>query len=94
MTLSAQQQFIIGAMCIDENFREQLFAAGSVAPNERRIQILSLIQNYGAGKDVQVDPSVADNVMNIVASGSPCRDAAEDAFQSVKADVCPCWPCF
>ena len=94
MTLSGQHQFIIGAMCIDEQFREQLFAAGSLAPNERRNQILSLVQNYGSGKEVPIDPSVADNVMNVVAFGSPCRDAAAAAMQSVKADVCPCWPCF
>lgn len=94
MTLTGQQQFILGAMCIDVQFRNQLFAAGEAAPAARRSQILGLIQNYGAGKDVQIDESVAENVENVVASASPCRGAAEAAFQSVKADVCPCWPCF
>jgi hypothetical protein len=34
----------------------------------RRAQIGSLIQNYAAGSGVTIDDSVADNVMNVVAS--------------------------
>ena len=94
MTLTAQQQLIFGAMCMDDQFRAQLFAAGSAAPAERRAQIGSLIQNYGAGNGVTIDSSVADNVMNVVTSDSPCRLASESAFLTVKLVVCPCWPCF
>jgi hypothetical protein len=94
MTLTAQQQFVFGAMCMDEQFRNQLFAAGDAPPAERRVQISALIQSYGNGQGVEIDNSVADNVMNVVASASPCRQAAMTAFQEVKAEVCPCWPCF
>jgi hypothetical protein len=93
MTLTAQQQFILGAMCMNEQFRNQLFAAGNVAPPERRIQIAALIQAYATDKDVQIEDSVADNVENVVKSESTGRVAAQNALQSVKADVCPFWPC-
>lgn len=93
MTLTAQQQFILGAMCIDEPFRLQLFAAGGMPPAARRAQIATLIRDYAAGSDVQIDDSVTDNVMNVVKSESPCRLASQNACQSVKSAFCPCWPC-
>ena len=94
MTLTAQQQFIFGAMSMDDGFRDQLFAAGSAPPAQRRSQIVSLIQNYGVGGGVEIAESVADNVMNVVKSDSPCRLASQSAFLTVKLVVCPCWPCF
>ena len=94
MTLTAQQQFIFGAMCMDDGFRNQLFEAGSAPPAARRAQISSLIQNYAAGAGVTIEDPVADNVMNVVKSESPCRLASQSAFQTVKLVVCPCWPCF
>jgi len=94
MTLTAQQHCILGAMCIDETFRLQLFAAGEAPPAGRRTAIAALIQTYAGSNSVTIEDSVVDNVMNVVAQGSPCRDAAKDAFAQVKFDVCPCWPCF
>ena len=94
MTLTAQQQWIFGAMCMDETFRLQLFQAGEAPPAGRRAQIASLIQTYAAGNGVTIDDPVADNVMNVVKSDSPCRLASQSAFLTVKLVVCPCWPCF
>ena len=93
MTLTAQQQCIFGAMCMDEQFRLQLFAAGTAPPAERRSRIGALIQGYAAGNAVQIDDSVTDNVMNIVRSESPCRQEAMKSFQDAKDAACPCWPC-
>ncbi len=76
MTPMAQQQLIFGAMCMDDGFRNQLFDAGAAPPAGRRAQIASLIQNYAAGAGVTIDDSVADNVMNVVKSESPCRLAS------------------
>ena len=93
MTPMAQQQLIFGAMCMDDGFRNQLFDAGAAPPAGRRAQIASLIQNYAAGAGVTIDDSVADNVMNVVKSESPCRLASMRSFEDAKAAACPCWPC-
>ena len=40
MTLTAQQQFMFGAMCMDDGFRNQLFDAGAAlrrAPRSDRV---------------------------------------------------------
>jgi len=58
------------------------------------VDVSALIQGYAAGLAVTIDDSVADNVMNVVKSDSPCRLASHSAFLTVKLVVCPCWPCF
>ena len=90
MTLDAQQHMIIGALCVDEEFRSNVFEAGE---RNDRAAVSGWIQGYAGTNSVVVDESVVDNVMNVVRSTSPCRTAAASAFGGTKAAVCPCWPC-
>ena len=90
MTLDAQQHMILGALCVDEDFRINVFEAG--ARNDVAA-VREWIRGYGETNGITVDESVTGNVMNVVRSTSPCRTAAESAFGATKAAVCPCWPC-
>ena len=94
MTLTAQQSMIFGALCMDEEFRTDLFTPPPDGQGETPYQkVTRVVSSYARSNEVTIDPSVMQNVMNIVQSNSPCRGAALEAFRTAKASVCPCWPC-
>jgi hypothetical protein len=90
MNLEAQHHMIFGALCVDEDFRANVFEAGG---RNDKAAVRGWIHSYATTNGVDVDESVTDNVMNVVRSASPCRTAAEMAFAAAKAAACPCWPC-
>jgi hypothetical protein len=93
MTSPAQHYFIIGAMCIDEQFRNDLFAEGeaAVAPTSDE-RIAQLLKAYASKYEVVLDDDdLADNVASLVRG--PCRVATLEKLTALKAAACPCWPC-
>lgn len=94
MTVEAQQHMIFGAMCMDADFRNRLANApqGSL-PKDYYDSIERVIGDYASTNDVVVEPSVVQNVVNVLRGDSPCRSASLSAFAQAKASACPCWPC-
>jgi hypothetical protein len=90
MNVDGQKLMILGAMCIDEAFRNSLFAETLSAD-----QVSSLVNAYGkprnSGNDL--DPAVSGHVWNIVRAGAPCRVATKQAMEQLQLAACPCWPC-
>lgn len=94
MTVEAQQRMIIGAMCIDEAFRYDLFTPPEPGVEESAYdKVARLLSAYADANSVAVDESVVEHVLNVVRAGSSCRVAALAALADTKAAVCQCWPC-
>jgi hypothetical protein len=94
MTIDAQQRMIIGAMCIDETFRYELFTPPEPGVEESAYdKVARLLSAYADENHVTVDESVVQHVLNVVRAGSNCRVAALSALAETKAALCPCWPC-
>jgi hypothetical protein len=90
MTVEAQQSMIFGAMCIDEEFRNEL-KAPPVAPETQEERIGRVVREYAASNDAFVHDSVVQNVKNVLLG--PCREATLHACEAAQAAACPCWPC-
>jgi hypothetical protein len=94
MTVDAQQRMILGAMCIDEAFRDDLFTPPEPGVEESAYdKVARLLTEYADANSVTVDNSVVEHVLNVVRAGSSCRVAALAAFADTKAAICHCWPC-
>jgi hypothetical protein len=87
MTGPAQHHFIIGTMCIDEEFRNAVFAEGITEQSLRE-----LLKTYGTKYQVVLDDGNLVNDMLSFVKG-PCRGAALEKMADLKAAACPCWPC-
>jgi len=96
MSPIAQQHMIFGAMCVDEPFRNALFAEAAT-DDQKSAQINQLLIDYAAAHDVPLTAgertALVQNVMNVVRATAPCRQVALVAFAAAKAAACPCWPC-
>lgn len=90
MTGPAQHHLIIGAVCIDEQFRTELFAdAGAGDDRERIARILTAYE-----KRWQVafdDPGLVDDIVRLVKG--PCKNHVLEKLTALRAAACPCWPC-
>ena len=93
MNVSAQEYFIIGAMCIDEEFRNAVFATGDPYVQGTSEETLrGLLNEYGRSKEFVLNADqLVPHVMAVVRG--PCRLGTLEKMPAVKAALCPCWPC-
>jgi hypothetical protein len=85
---------IIGAMCIDEAFRDDLFTPPpDIAQESHYEKVARVLREYAGANDFTMDDSVVPHVLNVVRSDSNCRVAALAAFAATKGSICHCWPC-
>jgi hypothetical protein len=62
-------------------------------PKDYYENVERVIGDYASTNDVAVEPSVVQNVIDVLRGDSHCRSASLSAFAQAKASTWPCWPC-
>ena len=86
MTLTAQQDMVIGALCSDEQFRRDIFACTT------RQAVAARLDAYAASSQVSLASSLVDNVWALVSA--PERTDLFSGFDGRSLlGFCKVWPC-
>lgn len=87
MTQKARMHALIGAMCVDVDFRNILFANTEDAARQQAVQ------SYAGANGLEEFP---DEFLKYVLDllKKPCVSSVKEAMEQFqKLGACPCWPC-
>ena len=82
MTLTAQRDVVIGALCSDEALRT------AVLDSTDRTAAWAHVVKYGQEQGVDLDTQIAEDVWKLI--NDPDRD---DFFNNCVLKFCKVWPC-
>jgi len=86
MIYQAQVHAVLGAMAVDQKFRQRVWDA---ATDDNALR--NVLDSYGAWGGLQIDQQAYDLIRTGMRSN--CKDAVDAAYRAMNLAICPCWPC-